>query len=105
MRGMLRSTERPGASREAAMSLSAEFLAPEIPTDPARRAPPVTKRRSMRGIVPARPPRPAPAEPLAQGRQRDPRLGSLDLGLRVLVVVGPGRSQLLEAPVDRVDVD
>src|SRR5215210_1702717 len=43
--------QRPGASSAPAMSLSAEFLAPEIGTDPARRAPPVTRSRSMAVIV------------------------------------------------------
>ena len=47
MRGTLRTTLVPGARSEAAMSLSAEFFAPETWTDPAKRAPPVTNRRSM----------------------------------------------------------
>ena len=51
IRGTLRSTVRPGASSAAAISLRAEFLAPETTTAPSRRAPPVTRRRSMRASV------------------------------------------------------
>ena len=47
IRGTLRTTLLPGASNDAAMSLSAEFFAPEMRTAPLKRAPPVTKRRSM----------------------------------------------------------
>jgi hypothetical protein len=47
IRGTFRTTLQPGASMAAAISLSAEFLAPETRTEPMRGAPPVTKKRSI----------------------------------------------------------
>src|SRR5438477_12023638 len=53
IRGTRSMTVRPDASREAAMSLSAEFFAPEIGTAPERRRPPSMRSRSaMRGSLP-----------------------------------------------------
>jgi hypothetical protein len=46
MRGTFVRTLRPGASRVAAISLSAEFFAPTTATSPARRTPPNTLSRS-----------------------------------------------------------
>jgi len=42
---------RPGASSDAAMSLSAEFFAPAIRTEPERRRPPVTTSRSTPAML------------------------------------------------------
>ncbi len=100
MRGTLRSTERPGASRVAAISLRAEFLAPEIRTEPASRAPPVTKRRSISASY-RRATRRRSGRGIGQSRvaERDPGLGPRDLDLHAIVVGALGRrSQLLEAP-------
>ena len=47
MRGTFVITLRPGASNDAAISLSAEFFAPDTCTVPASREPPVTRRRSI----------------------------------------------------------
>jgi len=51
MRGTLRRTVRPGASKDAAISFSAEFFAPATRSEPESRAPPVTRSRSTAGIV------------------------------------------------------
>src|SRR6266508_5941684 len=48
IRGTLSMTVRPGASSDAAMSLSAEFLAPPMGIAPNSGPPPVTISRSMR---------------------------------------------------------
>jgi len=44
------SVVRPSASNEAAISLSTLFLAPVTVTSPASRAPPTTRKRSIRPV-------------------------------------------------------
>src|SRR4051812_31570968 len=80
IRGTFVTTLRPGARIEAAMSLSAEFFAPETWTVPSRRAPPVTRKRSIgrwyRGPVPD-----------GSAGELDPSRRLRDLALGDLVVV------------------
>jgi hypothetical protein len=61
IRGTFVTTLRSAARIDAAISLSAEFLAPETWTVPSKRGPPVTRKRSIGRWYPA-----PGAEPLSR---------------------------------------
>src|SRR5262245_32681782 len=102
IRGTLRSVNRPSASTAAAMSLSAEFLAPAIWMIPSSGVPPVTRRRSIRSPSPGRP-YPEAARLLAE-RGAGQRLRELGPDGRV-VVLSQARLQLRNKRLGSLPVD
>src|SRR4051794_4397325 len=99
IRGTFPTTLRPGARIEAAINFSAEFFAPETWTVPSRRAPPVTRKRSIGRWYPG----------TGAGRsagELDPRVRLRDLGLGDLVLVLDGTALQIRQPcASRLDVD
>ncbi len=79
-RGMLVSRSGSAVSRLAAISLMAEFLAPEMGISPSSRAPPVTTMRSMAPLACG-----GRADSLrrsCQSRPCDPRRSAAQAGMR-----------------------